>query len=49
MIGTMHGSDTEVRDEYGTVITLKDGRIIRRENFYEWPVALEALVQKAAE
>jgi ketosteroid isomerase-like protein len=45
MIGTMHGSDTEVRDEYGTVITLEDGRIIRQENFYDWSAALATLVQ----
>jgi ketosteroid isomerase-like protein len=44
MIGTMHGSDTEVRDEYGTVVDLKDGRVIRQENFYEWSAALETLV-----
>jgi hypothetical protein len=43
MIGTPRGSDTEVRDEYGVIFTLKDGLVIRQENFYEWDEALAAL------
>jgi ketosteroid isomerase-like protein len=43
MIATMRDADTEVRDEYGTVIRLEGGRIIRQENFYDWDVALRVL------
>jgi ketosteroid isomerase-like protein len=43
MIAVMRDGGTEVRDEYGVVITLKRGRVIRQENFYEWEAALLAL------
>ncbi len=43
MIGTLRGADTEVRDEYGIVITLKEGQVFRQENFRDWSTALTAL------
>jgi ketosteroid isomerase-like protein len=43
MIGTLRGADTEVHDEYGTVVTFKDGQVIRQENFQDWHSALDAL------
>jgi ketosteroid isomerase-like protein len=43
MIGTLRGADAEVREEYGTVITLKDGLVFRQENFRDWDSALAAL------
>jgi ketosteroid isomerase-like protein len=49
MVGTMHGSDTELSEEYGTVLTLRGGRIIRQENFYDWSAALKALSRSSAD
>jgi ketosteroid isomerase-like protein len=46
MIGTLRGADTEVRDEYGSVITLKDGQVFRQENFFDWNTALTALAKR---
>ena len=43
LIGTMRGSGTEVSDEYGAVIRLKDGLVYRTRNYYEWEAALEAI------
>ena len=43
MIGTLRGADAEVREEYGTVITLEDGLVRRQENFRDWETALATL------
>lgn len=48
MIGTLRGADTEVREEYGTVITLKDGLVFRQENFRDWNSALAVLARPPA-
>jgi ketosteroid isomerase-like protein len=43
MIGRLRGADAEVREEYGTVITLKDGLVFRQDNFRDWNSALAVL------
>lgn len=43
MIGTLRGAETEVREEYGIVVTLRDGLVYRQENFRNWSDALVAL------
>jgi ketosteroid isomerase-like protein len=45
MVGLLRGSDAEVREEYGTVITLKGGQVFRQENFRDWDAALDALAR----
>ena len=43
MIATMPGSDVEIREEYGAVLTLRDGLVVRHDNFRDWDAALAAL------
>ena len=43
MIGKLREADTAVREEYGVVVTLKEGQILRQENFRDWDAALAAL------
>jgi ketosteroid isomerase-like protein len=43
MIVSMPGSTVEIRDEYGTVITLRDGLVFRQYNFTDWETARAAL------
>jgi ketosteroid isomerase-like protein len=45
LIGTVGESGVEVRDEYGQVNTVKDGQLIRQENYYDWQEALAALAR----
>lgn len=47
MIGTLRDADGEVREEYGTVIVLQDGLVLRQENFRDWDSALAALAPGA--
>jgi ketosteroid isomerase-like protein len=47
MVGALRDAETEVRDEYGIVVTLKDGQIFRLENFRDWSTALAALAGAA--
>jgi ketosteroid isomerase-like protein len=43
LLGTMRGSGAEVRDEYGTLVTLSGGLVLRQRNYFDWEEALEAL------
>jgi hypothetical protein len=45
MVGQLRGADAEVREEYGVVITMMDGLIVRQENFRDWSTALAALTE----
>jgi hypothetical protein len=43
VFGTFAGSGTELRDEWATVYTLRDGMAYRMENVYEWADAIAKL------
>ena len=48
VFGRFAGGGTELRDEWATVYTLRDGLVCRMENLYEWDDALATLEGRLA-
>jgi ketosteroid isomerase-like protein len=46
-VGTIAGTDTELREEAWTVYIVSDGLVVHNPTFYSWPEALAALTGSA--